>query len=356
MTKKRITHIITSLKIGGAETLLVRLVSSLSIYEYTVLYFHDGPRRLELERAGIRCIRIRGFVPYDPLFLVRLIYYIVRSQADCIHTWLWSANVLGSLIGRLLRIPVILSIHSVYNKTGVARNSRFKNIGDALALRCANSILFVSTMTKQLYEAYHQVSEHKTVIIPNGVPVPVVQQHTQPSTEFIVGTVGRFIPLKNHALLIDCIESLRMMFPHIRLILIGYGPLEDALRARVHAKKLTDAVTFIKTDDPAPYYQHMNCFILPSEQEGLSVALLEAMAHGLPVIVTSPTASHDVVQAYKTGLVVKPCKEELVRALTWMVQHHEERAACGIQARNLIQAEYSHDVMLQAYKAMYETI
>jgi glycosyltransferase involved in cell wall biosynthesis len=108
----------------------------------------------------------------------------------------------------------------------------------------------------------------------------------------VLGHVGRFVPFKNHAFLIDMFAAVAAKAPDARLLLVGSGPLEDAVRAQAAALNLTDRVVFAgETDDVAARLAAMDVFVMPSWTEGLGIVLVEAQAAGTPVIMTDTMPS-----------------------------------------------------------------
>jgi glycosyltransferase involved in cell wall biosynthesis len=207
----RVLHITSSLKVGGAETVLVSLLRELQnskidpklldsvntknsllnshpvspknsfknsalglkqasledslpgcIFENRVLYFHAGPNLLKLEKMGITAQQARGkFHQYDPWFLVNLYQLIKLNKPDVIHSSLWFANFMARVFGKILNIPVIATIHSPISSNSSQNNSQVKNntqnlhpynlrtLADKLTAHWAQVTVAVSASTAQ---------------------------------------------------------------------------------------------------------------------------------------------------------------------------------------------------------------
>src|SRR5579859_5390998 len=101
--RKKVVHLISSLKIGGAESLLYDLIVGLGNqdYEHHVIYFHHGPHVARLEQLGVSTYQVRGIITlYDPIFFWRLARLIKKLKPDVIHSALWAANFAGRIIAR----------------------------------------------------------------------------------------------------------------------------------------------------------------------------------------------------------------------------------------------------------------
>lgn len=287
-------HIISSLERGGAQRCLI------DQNPQTVIYFHDGPMRQELEKLGARCIRIQapgGYV--NPLFLWRLWRTIKRFQPETLRTDLWAANLYGRIIAKLVRIPCTNVMHNEPTLNGTVRN-----LIDRLVPFTATKIIAVSKSIQKKIPG--------SVYVPNSINAERLYQEAAaqkilPLPEgFIIGTVGRLVPVKNYDILLRSCAELVNRFPQLRLVIIGSGPQEQALRALATQLKLNQYASFLGDQPAAGYYQHFDCFVQPSQSEGLSIALLEALAFKVPVIVTSPDGVHEVVQDGVQGRLIKP--------------------------------------------------
>lgn len=111
--------------------------------------------------------------------------------------------------------------------------------------------------------------------------------------DFVIGHVGRFIPLKNQSFLVDILEKMHVLLPSAKLILVGDGETLPVVKAKVHSMGMDESVVFTGVrSDVARLMMAMDVFVMPSWFEGLPVSLVEAQAAGLPVIVSS-SISHD---------------------------------------------------------------
>lgn len=358
----KIVHVITSLKIGGAESLLVDLVDALESEGHTnsVLYFYDGPNREKLVKAGIPVYSIKKAVClYDPFFLWQLFYTLKKIKPDVVHSWLWSANILSAFFCALLKIPQLSSIHSVFNQTAHAKDSKVRTWIENFFLRYSSKIIFVSQGTQDLFLKSRAKNSFKTTVITNGIkPAPVAKRHKQ-TNEFLIAAVGRFIPLKNHSLLIDVFYELQQRHMFIKLMLIGYGPLEEQLRAKVTLLHLEERVNFIKTDKPYDYLMFADCFVMPSDQEGLSIALLEAMAMGVTPVVTSTNGKHDAIIHNEHGLIAETSIKSISNCIENLIADSSLNNTLGHFAQKRVQDEFNFESMVcryvQAYKSSLNT-
>jgi glycosyltransferase involved in cell wall biosynthesis len=151
----------------------------------------------------------------------------------------------------------------------------------------------------------------------------------------LVGTVGNFTPKKAHRDLIEAVPEIRRKFPEVRLVLVGHGPLEGELRARVGDLGLESSVTFAGyRTDATRLAAALDVFVLPSRFEGLSIALLEAMALGRAVVATRVGGSPEVVEDGESGILVQAGEPRaLADAIRSLLEDPSRRDRLGEGAR-----------------------
>jgi len=323
--KTRIVHVTSSLKIGGAEKILCDLIEQLHTYEQYVLYIHDGPHRHELEKMGISCKKLQGITGgLDPWIIVNLYRELKKIKPDTVHSLLWIATLLSRLVTRLLKIYHVMALHNNIEQDGYIRNwldwltIRMVMIGSGgKRYRDNYTIIVVSGQVKESAQRYiYPKEDNKYIVIHNGVDAQRIYTRVAQSTitgdqlgllnnNYIIGTVGRLVPVKNYELLIDLFAQIHANYSHVRLIIVGSGPLESELRSRARKNGLEDYIIFIVGKSSFEYYHLFDCFVQPSNLEGVSMALLEAMSCSIPCVVMSATKNkyHPVVHNGINGLV-----------------------------------------------------
>ena len=187
MIKKiRLLHIISSLKMGGAEAVLVDLLRCLpqNEYEHHVIYFHDGPNHTHIQALGIPTYCISGLLhQYDPLFWWRLYRVIKIINPHVILSSLWAASFAARIISVVVSVPVICAVHAEIDHHG-----RIRNLLDYYTLSYASAIIAVSEgVVASLVKQFDAISVQKIVLIKNGIDVCALQKkQEQQSKERII--------------------------------------------------------------------------------------------------------------------------------------------------------------------------
>lgn len=362
MQKKRVVHIISSLKMGGAESLLVDLIGKLPEYEHVVICFHDGPNREKIELLGVQAQCVKGlFFRYDPFFWVNLVYVIIRLKPDLIHSGLWVANLVARVMACVLRVPNVSVLHLDVNCDGVIRN-----LIDTITFRLSYRVIAVSDQIAASLERKAWIPAKKIQVIKNGIEqgVTVARSYEKfvtkerlgiPEYAFVVGSVGRFISRKNYKLLLDSFAELTEHHKYLYLVLVGFGPLEIELRSYAQSLGIATLVRFIVNEPAYSYYPVFNCFVLPSAQEGISVALLEAMCFGLACVTTAVNDKHEVIQHKHNGLLVPSNdRKKLTMTLKGLLGAQDEIKRLGQEAYKTVTSTYEMSHMVNAYRTVFE--
>lgn len=365
MKKKiKIAHVITSLKVGGAEAVLVDLIRGMPEHEHYVVYFYAGLHVQSLQKLGILTYHIKGSLClYDPIFWIRLIRCIVQLKPDLLHGSLWAANFAVRVMGLLLKIPTMCAIHAQTNLNGFLRNCI-----DRFTLQYVQNIVVVSDTVKDSLSVYPWIPAKKIACIKNGIDVKNIGAIKTASkakrsdlglldNDFVFGAVGRFIPEKNFLLLIDVFALVYKNFPNARLVLIGYGQQEALLRQRAVEHSVDTKIIFVIGKPAYDYYHLMDCFVQSSQQEGLSIALLEAMSCRLPCVVTYTGLKHDVIIDKKNGcLVALQDTTTFAEVLMALMQDSKMQDYLGQQAQKTVQETCDSVSMVQGYQKIYRKL
>ena len=356
-----LVHITSSLKMGGAETVLYNLVTALGNqqFDHHVIYFYDGPFVDDLQLWGIKTYHIQGlFFRYDPVFFFRLTQCVKKINPDCIHSLLWAGNVTARMVAQQLKIPCISVFHNPVDQDG-----KIRSLFDQMTIRHATQLVAVSDAVAESVRRRNRFMPAREVtVIPNGIDVHDIQKKVQSSLisryqlglseeHIVIGSVGRFELVKRYDLLLDSFVQVFQRIPYARLVLVGSGSHEQKLRDKAYDLGITEAVIFVVGQKAYGYYRLFDCFVQSSDSEGVSIALLEAMSCGLPVVVTAPEKKHPVITAHTDGFVVNPgdC-DVLADVLCTIVSDKRLAQTVGDNARQTVVHEFNSDTMVHSYK------
>ncbi len=361
MKKIKILHIISSLKIGGAEALFCDLLAHMSPdFEHTVIYFHDGAHVQCLQKMNITLHHVTGFMSlYDPIFFIRLRQIFKTVDPDVIHTQLWAANNLGRVLGFKIKVPVVCVLHNYLDQDGLLKNK----IDQQTTEFSSQFISYTHGIAQSLLDRDPWIQPEKVKILTIGIDkVSLYEKSARERRErtdlhlnmnhFVIGSVGRFVPVRRYDLLINAFKIVQENYAQARLVLVGVGPLEHQLRAQVRKLCIEDRVIFIIDQPGYRYYQLFDCFALTSDKEGPSIALLEAMSFSVPCVRTNSESSHAVIKSEINGLLTPAgCPISLADALMRLYENPDFAKRISQEGQKTTD---QHDI---AYTALeYETI
>ena len=379
----KILHVISSLKIGGAETALYNFLESVQSKgnEHIVAFFHDGPYREKIEALGIKTYNINGWLyRYDPGAYFYLKKLVRSCKPDVIHSALWSANILSRLIASHCHIPVMCDLHG-----NCVDEGRFRNLLDRLTTRKAFAIVAVSNTVHEAYK--HHVYNHPNLItIQNGINIALVKKRALetplsrnelgiPRDAFVIGAVGRLEPIKSYDVLInafaqfceriessaqpECFASAKCIEgsnASPRILIVGDGSERKKLESLCQTLGINDRVIFVgMRPDAQRFYPLFDCFALSSHSEGLSIALLEALCFGLPVITTHAFDTHDVITHGVNGFLIPPNDiDTYAKHLEILYNNRELRGAMREANIDRVEKQFSLDATVNAYASLYQ--
>jgi glycosyltransferase involved in cell wall biosynthesis len=227
----------------------------------------------------------------------------------------------------------------------------------------------VAMVGKQVHDRFVSdgtVPEARALTVLNGIPYEKFTNSAQrrfdarvalglPMEALVVGCVGRMVALKNHGLLIDQVPALLKQFEDLHVVIIGGGELDAKLKAQVATLGLGTRVLFPGVrNDVADLLPAFDIFALPSQTEGLSIALLEACATGLAIVATNVGGNPEIINDRMTGRLVSANDgHALAEALADLLSSSEERVSFGMGARLWVEHYGSVNSLRLAYDKFY---
>lgn len=360
----KIAFLIRSLDYGGQEGQLLALSRGLQKLGHRVvvlLFYGGGPIQTELEKAGVTVLPLGKAGRWDLVkFTAHLVGTLRRERPDVLHSYLVEPNLAATLVRPFLPwLPVVWGLGAAF--MDLARYGWFPRATFQIQrlLSRLPDLIIVNSRAGFEHHARYGFPRDKMVLIPNGADTerfrPDREAGLRVRAEWgvradhrVIGLVARLDPIKDHPTFLRAAALLAREYPGVRFVCVGDGA--DGYRAELHA--LASALDLAgrviwagaRGDMPAVY----NAFDLATSSsygEGLSNAICEAMACGIPCVVTNVGDSALVVG--DTGIVVPPrdpgsLASGWARALGWS---DETRRRTGRKARDRIVAEYGEDLL-----------
>lgn len=363
----RVLQLIPTLGVGGAEQLLLSFAQRLDRARFELYICSLGevlgnPLQPEFERLGLPLRVIDAKHMYTPGMLAEVARYVRQNDIDIIHTHQSNADVVGLLVGRALRRPVVATMHSV--PFNYRRERLYNRWLIRLTARClATNFVAVSRAVREGFVREWGLPENSIEIIYNGVPMerylPILEgTRRQAGAGPVITNIGRLGLSKGQHLLLDAARIVLERQPSARFMIVGQGQLEARLKAQAARLGIAERVTFagMRRDIPA-ILAETDVFVLSSLWEGLPLTAVEAMAAARPVVLTDVGGNRELVEPGVQGLIVPPGDAPaLAEALVGLLEDEPGRLKMGRAARVRVRHEFSMDVFVARHAALYEAM
>lgn len=372
MQQIKVFQIIGNLGIGGAERLVVNLLSYLeqTLYQPVCICLGNSSgthyERL-VHKLQIPLYFLGKGNELDLKTYKQLGSLFKKYRPQIVHTHL---RGLSYAYPWTIRYQTPVRVHTIHSVAG--KEMPPKGIGRLawlLAFRYRLGGVVPVAIAKEVQRTIQQVYHYRHApLIPNGIPTTEYtpdsqrrflwrQRHQIESDAVVFVSVGRLVSLKNHALLLNAfakVESTR----HIYLLLVGGGDLENAIRQQIHQLNLQDRVRLLGVRADIPdILNASDIFVLSSKWEGNPMSVQEAMASGLPVISTAVGGVPELVNDGVSGLLVPSEDEEaLVHAMQKLVDNPDLRQQMGDSALAHAKAHFDIQQIVRLYEKLYQHI
>ena len=320
MTKPHVLVTIKGLGLGGAERLLANSLPYLDRTRFEYSLANLCPEHASLEepfaRAGIPIHRIRLSPLRLPLATAQLASLIKRERVDLIHAHLPLAGVVARLAGAATGTPVVYTEHGP-----LGRYNPITAFASKLTFRLNSAVTAISASVRDDLGRAYQLSSESIHLIENQVSVPSYsseerQRHRRslreqlglPQSSFIFGTVASFRPQKRLDLLVSAFDLQFRDRGETALVLVGDGVTMPEVRGVAESSPACGRIKFLGAAfSPAPLMAAFDVFVMSSEHEGQPLALLEALALGIPAIATPVGGVPDLIRPQVNGLLAENC-------------------------------------------------
>ncbi len=371
MAKKKIIHLIQSLDNGGCENMLLRTLPLLNDFEHLVVTLKTrGDLANQIEKMGIKVVSIEQKSLLDILAYFKLAREISRFNPRLIITYLFHADSIGRLfIQAISKTPVIPFLRTTYNH----RKYWPPRLFEKLTKYFVKNYLANSESVKSFYTEKISVKKEKITIIPNGIDTNFYNKIARDENlrkslgikkeELAIICVANLHINKGHKYLLEAFEK---VFCHSRadgnsalhLLLVGDGDEKESLLNQSKNYQSKDNILFLgKQNDVSRLLKISDIFVLPTLFEGMSNALMEAMACGLAIITTDIPENQELIENNKTGLLVPVKNINLInKALENLIEDKSLRNKLGNNAHIKLSKEFNLIKIVKKISKLYKSM
>lgn len=311
--KHRVCILTTDSSWGGTEKMIYTLIQGLpkDLFSISlVTLMGDGTLTQKVNSLCERAVNLQARSSMDFRAILKLKKFLREGHFDILHTFLFHANILGRLLGKSVKIPVVIS--SQQSIDGWRRKRHV--LMDRWTSGFSDAIISVCHAAKKRLISVEKVKPEKIYVVYNGLDISEVPQRKNKDPEkekfgisdsLVIGMVGNFRGMKGHEIFIQAAQLLLKIRDDFHFLVVGDGKERKKYELEVHSNGLKNHFHFLgRIPNIYDALSLMDIFVLPSKWEGLPISILEAMAFKVPVIATAVGGVPEVVRSDQTGVLI----------------------------------------------------
>lgn len=369
MKRKKILHIITGLEVGGAETNLSRIVPALEVdFENRILcLIGHGPMAKKFEKKNIPLyyLDIKSVLDFiNPKKLWQFRKIVKEFCPDVIETYLIHSDIFGRIWGRFFSVKKIICNHR-----GSLLQWEWLLFIDRLTSFLVTKYVFQTPSAQKEISKKLKINIKETAVIPNVIDLGDFQLEIDKNQKIEelgikkgninILSVSNLRKGKGHQYLIEAFNNVyKKGYNNVNLVIVGDGDQRPILENQAGISHAKDNIFFLgRRSDVLPILAVSDIFVLPTFYEGMSNAIMEAMATGLAIITTDIDVNKDLVNHNYSGLLVPPGNSEKIEEyLIELINNEELKKKLGTNAKCETKEKYSLPVITQKISTLINEV
>jgi L-malate glycosyltransferase len=358
---KRICFLLGSFQVGGGENHVLQVLKSLDrekYHPYICVLKDKGGLKEDFEKLNIP-INVysfwrRNFV--TSLFnQLRFARFLKVNKIDIIHIHLVGCFKFGVVGAKMARLKsIIITWHGIYDPKRVLKKAQHVRYASTMA----NKIIAVSNSVKDVNCNLYSIDPSKVEVVYNGINTDIPSHKPlEKNMNFTIGCVGNLRKEKGYEYLLHSVKLLLVKIPGLKVKIVGDGPLQTDLMNLANSLNISKNIEFLgRRTDIYPLLASFDIWVMSSIFEGFSVALLEAMLLGLPIIATDVGGNAEAIEDGVSGKVIPPRDiNALEEAIYSLFSNPEIRAKYSENAINRVSKNFSDKLMMEGIVRVYNT-
>jgi len=315
--KIKIAHLLNVLAPAGKESALLKIASKYdrNLFDVDIIILRNILHGDIIEYSNVNVIPLNSKAKNSIIEIPRLIKLFKKGKYDIVYTHSWNTLLEGYIAAKLSGIPI-----KIHGEHGTFEESFIKNKLQKYLWGKFDSVTVVAGVLKTIMENNFNFQNGNVTIVYNGInkknyyPSKSLKDEVRDEfgikDSFVVGTVGRYHPVKDHITLFKAIKNIKPKIPNIKLMLVGGEQVgtnvTKTYQREIEKMDIKDEVVFVPfTSTVVKSLNSFDIFVLSSISEGCSNVILEAMACGLPVIASNTGGNPELVVENESGLLFK---------------------------------------------------
>ncbi len=369
MRRIKVLEVIRQGQIGGGESHLIDLVSffNKNQFEPICLSFSNGEMIRQLKEMGIKCYIIKTQKPFDIKIQRQIVELVSQENIQLIHAhgsraasnMLWSA--------KKLHIPFIYTVHGwSFHKDQNFLVRKFRQLSEKLICNMASRVICVSQSNADTGMKSFGLKE--VTVIENGINLSRFNRRSKftylrtefgfTADDFVVGFIARCTKQKAPLNYLEAIRIAHNRNPFVKGLFVGEGDMDEVVNTYIAAHQMESYIyrSKFRTDVPDLLY-NINVYCLPSLWEGLSIALLEAMAMGKAIVATPTDGTKELITHEDNGMIIPFGQPEaLANTILRLYDDHTFYEHCCNKAHQLVEKRFNAQRVTSAVEDIYRTL
>lgn len=345
--------------------MLAQLLPRLNDFEHIVCSLSDGGvLEKTIAANGVKTYHLPGGKKFALSAILKFREIIKKEKPDIISTRLIHADIFGRIFGRAFGVKKIICVtESILEQK---KYDKFFLI-ERLTSFLVNRYVAVSQSVKNKYVRQAKINPNKIEVIYNGIDLEKFTTLPDKQTarqrlgfapdEILIGYAAKMRRERNHAVLLRAFSALARDLPKAKLILAGDGPEKEKLINLARELKIEKQTIFLGNRDDVPLIlRALDVFISLSTYEGMSVAILEAMAAGLPIVASDIAPNRELIENEKNGLLAPPFEPAIIaKKIITLLKNPDKKNSLGIMAHEKSKL-FTLDKTAVSFTKFYQTL
>lgn len=361
----KVCHLVSGDLWAGAEVMDYCLLKGLKAFpdvDLSAIILNHGRFADEVQKLGIPVNVVDETRLHFPQILRRVREILQTAGPDVVHCHWYKANLLAYLASRRGKtISLVSTQHGMPEYLGRRvdfKYSALHRFNFFLLSRYFQGTVAVSNEVRRALTERHGFDESRTFVIYNGTEPCDGALPDRSGGRFTIGSSGRFFPVKDFPLMVEVAREIAKYEAGIRFELAGTGPDGERIAEMVRLHRL-DKIFLLRgfLSEVSTFYQGLHLYLNTSHHEGIPMSILEAMAHGLPVVAPDVGGLREILDDGVHGFLVKGRDPRSFAERCMLIYRNEAlRQRMGLAAKDRVEAVFSHSRMARDYHELYWTL
>lgn len=362
----RVLHVIDSLNLGGAQSVLINLLryADRSQFEFEVATMSGRGVYWDRVKALGVPVRALSFSRLVPVYVPSMIWMCLKRRYDIVHTHLIGANAIAKPLAALCGVKIRINHDHCNDKASDPR--RWIARADEISNHLSTHVIAVSQSTHDYLVGHEHMPPDRVTTIHNGVDLDVFRPRREqraaarqrlglPADAFIVAGIGRLSYQKNFSLFIQVAAAVAAQRPSAYFVIAGTGPEEQQLRDRAARLGIEQRLRFLGyVGDMPEFYPAVDAMLLTSRYEGLPITILEAMATGTTIVSSMLDGVAEIMRDEEDGALVPSSDVDgFVRRLCELIDRPDIAARRSAAALEKVRTDLSAQSVARAVEDVY---